>query len=173
MKSKTIICLIKNSVIASMYIMLTYISHPLAFNDVQFRISEVLILFIFINPKYIFGLAIGTCIANLSSPIGITDAVAGSIVSAFSMLLMLKIKNTFGTTMASMFAASFIPAVFNSIYVPLAMIFVDPHKNPLVLFIPMASSIAMGEFIVVAIIGLPIMSLIINNKRIYNICNIK
>lgn len=160
---------LKSSIVAAAYILLTYISYPLAFNDIQFRVSEVLILLVFISPKYIFSLAIGTFIANLASPFGLADAVMGTAVSICSMLLMIKIREIFGTTWASMFGASFIPALLHGLYVPFLMILLEPNKNPWVLFIPMASSVAVGEFVVVALMGVPIMNLIINNAKIWRI----
>lgn len=169
MKNDSLKYVLQTVIVATAYILLTYRSYPLAFNDVQFRISEVLILLVFIRPKYIFGLAMGTFIANLASPFGIIDAIAGTTMSIISMLFMIKIRSIFGTTWASMFGAAFIPSLFHGIYVALSMILLNPEKNPTVLFIHIASSVAVGEFVVVALIGVPVMTLIINNAKICRI----
>jgi len=73
-------------VIAALYIALTIASYPLAFEAVQFRISEALAILPFFFPFAVPGLFIGVFIANLFGPYGLPDAIVGSSASLLAGL---------------------------------------------------------------------------------------
>lgn len=60
-----------NAMIASIYAALTLVISPIAYSEIQFRLSEIMVFLAFYNRKYIPGLIIGCIVANLFSPMGL------------------------------------------------------------------------------------------------------
>ena len=63
----------QNAIIACAYAILTLVIAPLAYSEIQFRLSEIMVFLAFYNKKYIPGLIIGCFIANMPSPLGFYD----------------------------------------------------------------------------------------------------
>jgi uncharacterized membrane protein len=57
-----------SSIIAALYFVFTIGLAPLSFGPIQFRISEILKVFVLFNPFLAIGIGIGTFFANLMSP---------------------------------------------------------------------------------------------------------
>lgn len=74
-----------NSVVAAIYVALTYITYPLSYGDIQFRISEIMILLCFFRKDYTPGLVIGCIIANIGSTIPFDWAI-GSVATLLACL---------------------------------------------------------------------------------------
>jgi len=66
-----------SGIIAGVYILLT-VFNPFSYEAIQFRISEILMLLIFYNKKYLTPIAIGCFISNLLGPLGLIDAISGT-----------------------------------------------------------------------------------------------
>lgn len=145
--------LAKVGIIAALYVVLTVGLAPLSYGNIQFRISEVLTLFAFIDPFYIPGLVIGCVISNLFSPLGIIDVVVGSFATFLSLYSMTKTKN--------IFVASLFPVVFNGVLVGLELNYL--FGLPLLLTM---MQVAIGEFVVVTICGVAIFKIIMSNKHV-------
>jgi uncharacterized membrane protein len=60
----------------------------LAYGQVQFRVSESLLAFACFDPAAVPGLAVGTALANIASPMGIVDVAAGSLLTLAAAALM-------------------------------------------------------------------------------------
>ena len=60
----------QNAIIACIYAVLTLAIAPLAYSEVQFGISEIIVFLALYNKKYIPGLVIGCFLANIPSPLG-------------------------------------------------------------------------------------------------------
>jgi uncharacterized membrane protein len=150
--------LVKNAIVAALYMVLTLAIAPLAYGDVQFRISEIMLLLMLMNSAYAPGLILGCLLANLFSPLGVIDVVVGTSATALAVVFMSKTKNQIVATLW--------PTLFNGIIVGLELYFV--FQLPLVMSM---ISVAIGEFVVVTCIGLPIFKLIMANKRVVNILN--
>jgi len=60
--------LVLSSIIGALYVVLTLGLAPLSFGPIQFRISEILKVFVLFNPFLAFGIGMGTFFANLLSP---------------------------------------------------------------------------------------------------------
>lgn len=163
----------KSALIAAMYVVLTSMFSALAYKEVQFRISEVLVLLVFVNPKYIWGVCVGTFLANLSSPFGIVDAALGTMVSALAMYAMILLKQKIGTSNISMLIGSIFPILFNAIYVASLIIALDGGNTPIEAFVPIAISVATGEFVVVSLVGVLLFNLLKLNKSFYNILSLE
>ena len=59
---------VRISIIAALYTVLTVALAPISYLQVQFRIAEFLKVFVLYNPWLSIGIGIGTFFANLSSP---------------------------------------------------------------------------------------------------------
>ena len=68
----------RTAVIAALYAALTLIVYPIAFGNIQARISEALCILPLFMPEAIPGLTLGCLIANLFSPNGVLDVAVGT-----------------------------------------------------------------------------------------------
>lgn len=147
--------LAKVAIVAALYVVLTVGLAPLSYGNIQFRVSEVLTLFAFINPMYIPGLVIGCVISNLFSPLGIIDVVVGSFATFISLYCMTKTKN--------IFVASLFPVIFNGIFVGLELYYL--FSLPLLLTM---AQVAIGEFVVVSLCGVAMFKVMMSNTALMN-----
>ena len=63
--------------IAALYYVITIMSAPLSFGQVQCRLSEVLLFLCLRNRFAVWGYTVGCMLTNLTSPLGIIDVVVG------------------------------------------------------------------------------------------------
>lgn len=59
---------VRSATIAALYALFTVAIAPISYGPVQFRLSEVLKVFVLYDPFLAFGIGIGTFFANLASP---------------------------------------------------------------------------------------------------------
>lgn len=139
--------LTKISIVASIYVILTVALPFLSYGQIQFRISEMLTLLAFYNPIYIWSLTIGTFIANMWSTIGILDMLIGTIATLVAVYPMSKLNN--------IWIASLFPAISNGLIIGFQLnILIGLPLVPSIVYV------ALGEFVVVTILGVPTMSLL-------------
>ena len=134
--------LILQALVAGIYVALTLVFSSISYGDIQFRIAEVLIILVLFNPKFAIGILVGTLLANINSTLGPIDWICGTLASAISIVLMLKLYKK------SVALALLAPAAVNGVIVAW-MLYV-------VLQLPILYSIAtvfFGEFVVVFIGG--------------------
>ena len=144
--------LLRYAMIASIYVVLTFVSYPLSYGAVQFRIAEALVLICFYRKDYAIPLIIGCLLANIPSPMGIVDVFFGTIATALSVLCIAKSKN--------LLVASIFPAIFNGILVGLEIALLETGSSfPMTWFIS-ASWVFLGEFVVVTIFGVVLWKLL-------------
>lgn len=148
--SKSINVLAKISIVAALYVVITYAIAPISYGPVQVRISEVLVLLAFFDKKYIISLTIGCLIANLLSPLGMIDVVVGTLGTFFSVYAISKTKSLFLATLWPSFFC--IPVVF------ILHIFVG---LPFMLYL---FGFITGEFLSVTIIGYPLVKIAMKNE---------
>lgn len=132
--------IIRQAVIAALYVVLTFIVSPVAYGPIQFWISEILVLLSFYRRDYILGLVLGCLIVNFFSPMFLADIIFGTLATAISVYLISRSKN--------LILASLYPVVINGIIIGAELYFV--LKEPL--FLSMAY-VALGEFLAVSILG--------------------
>ena len=148
-----------NAMIAGVYAVLTLAISPIAYSEIQFRLSEIIVFLAFYNRRYIPGLTIGCIIANLFSPMGMLDIVFGALSTIIVCIAMYLIKNRYlaagaGAIItgmiigAELWYAFNIPYVINAIYV------------------------AVGELIVL-IIGALVFKSLEKNDRLMNLLDLK
>lgn len=145
--------LVKSAVVAALYAALTMTLGFISYGPIQFRIAEVMTLLAFIDPLYIPGLVLGCAISNITSTIGIIDIIVGGLATLIAVYLIRKTKN--------LFIASLWPTIINSIFVGAELYYV--------LGLPFwlsALQVAIGEFVVVTIIGYPLFKYVLKNKTL-------
>lgn len=101
--------LVQGGAIAALYAGLTLAFAPIGFGPLQLRVAEALTVLPFFTPAAIPGLFVGCAVANLFSPFGIVDVIAGSVATLLAALVTWKIKNRWLAPLPSV--------VFNSIIV--------------------------------------------------------
>lgn len=146
--------LVRGAAVAAIYALLT-LSLP-AYGPLQFRVSEIMTLLAYYNPFYIIPLTLGCAIANIASPFGIIDVIFGSLASFLALTAMSKTKN--------IYLASLWPAFFSFIIGLEIMLLSTEPVN----FLFITGQIMLSEFVVVTIIGIPVMKLLEKNKFIRN-----
>lgn len=144
--------LVRGAAIAGMYAALT-LTLP-AYGSLQFRLSEIMTLLAYYNPFYILPLTLGCAIANIASPFGIIDVIFGSLASFLALTCMSKTKN--------IYLASIWPSFFSFI-IGLEIMFLSTEP---VNFFLITGQIMLSEFVVVTIIGVPVMKFIAKNEYI-------
>lgn len=81
--------IVQQAFLALLYVVLTA-AIPYSFLGLQVRISEFLLFTVLFNRKHAIGLILGCFLANLFfSPLGIIDAVVGTLATALTCLLMM------------------------------------------------------------------------------------
>lgn len=150
-----------NGIIAALYVALTFLSIPISFGQIQFRIAEILVIFCFFNKKNSFGIILGTFLANIFSTLGLWDLLFG----------------TFGTILVCLFVshskhllvAIIWPVVFNGIIIGLELYIVF-NLGPISLFFINMAYVALGE-LVVMLVSYGIFMLIRKRKEFSYIVN--
>lgn len=144
--------LVKSAVVAAIYAVLTLMLPMLSYGPIQLRFSEIMVLLVFYNRRFIPGLVLGCMLANLASPIAIFDVIFGSLASYLAFIFMYKQK--------SLFRSSFFPVISMVIPALLTYFLLDNSQ----VFILMLLQFMASEFIVVSIIGVSIFKTLEKNK---------
>ncbi len=139
------------ALIAAVYAVFTVGIAPLSYGAVQIRFSEILVLLAFLDRRYAPGLILGCFIANCFSPLGMVDAVFGTICTAAAL---------YGITHHSktLFGASLWPVFCN------AFLGVEYHLLQGVPLVFTAGTIALGEFLAVSCVGYVIFRQILKHQ---------
>ncbi len=134
--------LARAAVYAALYVALTLTPglSSIAYGQVQFRVSEGLLAFAAADVAALPGLAVGTALANLASPLGLIDVVYGAALTLVAALGMWAI--------GPRPWALVVPVVVNGLGVPveLALVLDLPYW-------PSVAFVALGEAAVMASIG--------------------
>lgn len=137
------------AVIAALYAAATLALAPVSYGAVQFRISEALVLLPFIYPASAWGLTVGCALANILSPYGALDMVAGALATGLAAYCTSKVK--------SRWLAPLPPILFNGIIVSAVQAVYAGGNAGWTLFALCAAEIAAGEAVVTYIIGEPLL----------------
>lgn len=141
-------------VVAAIYVVLTLLCSSFAYGQVQFRISECLILLCFFNRDYIISMTLGCFITNIFSSVGPIDTVVGTLHTLISVAVIFACRNKL-----PLWAASLSPSIFGFIIaIELKYVFGLP-------FFASWGWIALGEFVCVTILGVVLMTALSKNKQ--------
>ncbi|NVF10427.1 QueT transporter family protein [Anaerococcus sp. AGMB00486] len=149
--------LVKSSAIAAIYAVITLIYPALAYGPIQLRFSEILVLLVFYNKRFILGLVLGCFLANLASDMVVFDLIFGTLASYLAFSLIRKQNN--------LFIASLFPVLFMFIPAIGTYILLDSSTAFFIILIQFMIS----EFIVVSIIGVIIFKILEKNEGLMKI----
>ena len=84
-----LLTMVQGAVIASIYMVATFLTSAISFGMIQFRISEALAALAILFPGASIGLFAGCLLANLLNPasLGIVDILGGSVATGVAALL--------------------------------------------------------------------------------------
>ena len=142
--------LVVSASVASLYAVITLVLGAISYGPIQFRIAEIMILLPFIKKDYIWGLTIGCFVANIIGPYGVPDIIFGTIatfLTAYAVYLTSKyIKNKLSLLIASIW-----PTIINGVVIGFMLnkFFGVPMTLGML-------QVALGEFVVITIVGVPL-----------------
>ncbi len=155
----------KNAIIAALYTALTYAFFFCSYGPVQVRISEFLVLLVFFNPNYIYGLTIGCILSNIYSPAMSSycsplDIVIGTSATIIALILISLSKH--------LLVATIFPALTNGFLLAWEFTFLTNTEGnaSAILYWTNFGWVALGEIIAVSVLGYIIF--MIMTKRIKN-----
>lgn len=161
-----------NAIIAAMYTALTYAFFFCSYGPVQVRISEFMVLLVFFNPNYIYGLTIGCILSNIyapamssfCSPLDIVMGTAATIIALFAISLC-----------RHMLIATIFPALTNGFLLAWEFTFIanTEGNGHAVLFWTNFGWVALGEIIAVSVLGYLIFRLLSKNQGFMRVMNAK
>ncbi len=151
----------RTALLAALYVVITYAFSFLSYQAVQFRISEVLMLLIFMDRRYLASLLLGCFLANLIGPFGLPDAVFGSLSTLVAGVLMIAIRRHLGNGPKALFLATLMPALGNGITAASIAIMAGTPQ----LFWYNWLTIALGEIGVVTVLGIPFFHYCTKNEQ--------
>jgi len=152
------------AVIAALYVALTVAPglSAFAYGQIQFRVSEILMLLPFYNPKYSWSLIVGCFISNVfSGSLGIYDMIFGTLATALACYLITRVPNRDNM----LWTVPVICAVVNGFIVGAELYFI--LKLPFWLNV---GSVAIGEFVVV-VIGAIVFYFLMKNRNFSRLFN--
>ncbi len=154
--------LVITAIVAAVYVAVTFAFYFLSYQAIQFRISEVMVLLAFIDPLYIPGLTLGCFIANLLGPFGLVDAVFGGFATLVSVSMIYKTSKWIKDKKKALIIASLWPSIFSFIIAfEITVIGGAPES-----FWFWTVMVAIGEFVVITLGGVPLFSYILSKPRI-------
>ena len=142
-KKKTVQRLARTAIIAALYAVITLALAPISYGAVQFRVSEIMVLLAFFDPFYIGGLTLGA------------DIIFGTIATFISVYAISLTGKYIKNNTKSLVIASLWPTIFNGLIIGWMLNYL--YQLPLVLSM---GEVAIGEFVVVTIVGVPVVKMI-------------
>ena len=149
---KTLKLLAINSAIAAVYFVLTVLLEPFSYGQIQFRLSEILMVLVLINYKVAPGIVFGCFLANLFSPFGVWDVVFGTLATVFCLSLMFALKK-------NIFVALLAPTIVGSAIVAVMLNFILGLP-----FLETFIYVTIGEGVVLYLIGVPFCYVVQKNE---------
>lgn len=160
MKKNNIRFIAESAVIAALYVALTWLLAPISYGEIQFRVSEILILLVVLNRKYAFALVLGCFVANTTSSLGWYDMVFGTLATTIAILPMLKIKRF---EIAALF-----PVISNAFIVSLELSLAFELGFGTVFWLN-AFTVGLGEAVVLYFLGIPAMMALTKNQSLVEV----
>ena len=139
-------------ILAAIYVLLT-ITPPLntlAYNAVQFRVSEMLCVLPFFAPWTTWGLTVGCLLANIFSTVTALDIVIGTLATLIGCVLTSQMRNLWLAPLPTILS--------NFVLVRGMLAFVLDEGYPFwKAFLIYGSQVALGEIAVLYVLGIPLM----------------
>lgn len=133
--------IVKASIIAAIYCVLTVMLEPISFGAVQCRVAEAMTILPLFMPEAVPGLFVGCIFANIFGGLGPIDIVFGSL-----------------TTMAAAFITSKMPNKYFGVFPPIILnaliVSIWVSKFTSIPYLATAAGIGFGEFLSAGVLGL-------------------
>jgi len=146
-------------VVAAVYVALTLALAPISYGYIQFRVAEALTILPFFFPVTLPGLFVGCIIANLFSPYGMLDVIAGSSASLLAGLCTMYLGRINRESVGLKALACFPPVVFNAVIIGavIAVTITSGTAGFWSAFVIYGLSVGFGQLVVLYAIGFPLM----------------
>lgn len=129
-----------NGIVAAIYVALTLLAMPISYGAIQFRISEMLVLLVFFNKKYTWGICLGTALANLGSTLSMWDVLFGTAATLIACVGIMFSKH--------LLVATIYPVLINAIVIGFEIYMLGGFGDFLMLYCVPALQVAGGELVV-------------------------
>ncbi|MCL2126258.1 MAG: QueT transporter family protein [Oscillospiraceae bacterium] len=145
--------------IGAIYAALTFVVAPISYGPIQFRISEALCILPFFSPITSAGLFVGCLIANLLSPYGLLDIVAGSFATLLAALMTMQLGRINRRSPAIKALACFPPVIINALFIGAVIAWAETSGSDAfqAAFALNGLQVGLGQLVVMYAIGLPLM----------------
>lgn len=144
--------LVKSAGVAALYAVLTLLLPVASYGPIQFRFSEILVLLVFYNKRFIPGLVLGCALANMFSPMMVFDVIFGTLSSYIAFKLMQRAKN--------LYIASIFPVLLVSVPALGTWLYLASDE----VFLVLLMQFMLSEFVMVSIIGVMLFKVLEKNE---------
>ena len=144
--------LVKSAGVAALYAVLTLLLPVASYGPMQFRFSEILVLLVFYNKRFIPGLVLGCALANMFSPMMLFDVIFGTLSSYIAFKLMQRAKN--------LYIASIFPVLLVSVPALGTWLYLASDE----VFVVLLMQFMLSEFVMVSIIGVMLFKVLEKNE---------
>ena len=144
-KIRKVLFMAQAAMIAAIYVVLTVIFAPISFGQIQFRVSEALVVLPVFTPAAIPGLFIGCLIGNILGGAILPDIIIGSIATLIGAVFTWMLRRR------SRFLAPLPPILANALLVP----FVLYYGYQIIIPIPLQMlTVGLGEVLSCGVLGM-------------------
>lgn len=140
-----------NGIVAGLYAAITILTASFAYGNIQFRISEALMMLLLFEPSLTVGLTLGCLIANIFSTVSISvlDMVVGTSATLLACLLTTRIKKPWLAPLPTILVnAVLVGAMLSCLYMP-----TERFLYGLTMF---GAQVGFGEAAVLYVLGVPL-----------------
>lgn len=140
-----------NGIVAGLYAAITILTASFAYGNIQFRISEALMMLLLFEPSLTVGLTLGCLIANIFSTVSISvlDMVVGTSATLLACLLTTRIKKPWLAPLPTILVnAVMVGAMLSWLYMPS-----EQFWYGLLVF---GGEVGFGETVVLYVLGVPL-----------------
>ena len=140
-----------NGIVAGLYAAVTILTASFAYGNIQFRISEALMMLLLFEPSLTVGLTLGCLIANIFSTVSISvlDMVVGTSATLLACLLTTRIKKPWLAPLPTILVnAVMVGAMLSWLYMPS-----EQFWYGLLVF---GGEVGAGEAAVLYVLGIPL-----------------
>lgn len=156
MKNLNIKFIAESAIIAALYVVITWLFAPISYGPIQFRISEVLVLLVVLNPKFAYALVIGCFVSNIPSSLGWYDMLFGTLATTLAIIPMLFVRK--------MPISAIFPVISNAFIVSLELGIAFSMWGGAYWY--NVFTVALGEAVILYLLGIPLMAAIVKNEKL-------
>ena len=137
------------AIVAALYAVITIASGPLAYDLMQFRLSEALIVLCWFEPVLGVGVSLGCFLSNIFSTVTALDMIIGTLATGVACLITPHIKNPWLMPLPNILS--------NAILVGGMLAYVIFPENLLTGFLIAFAQVGFGELVVMYVLGMPLL----------------